>query len=1220
MSFQDYKFIKINNKEIWKHELTYILERDIHETGLGCCISNTHVKIGNVHIGKFYEAQFLFGNSYWISIFAESLKRELEHNNGGNLNNALLVGYETYIEPVLLKLKELLVNYNVDICLYEGEKYIAHNHKSKVRLRAGGINEKLYNNIILICGISSTLNTFKEIICKINNDSDIKKNTNINYISYSIIQVLPEDFRNFKNNKFDLKNDGYLIHNEKLNIVTRYFNDSSGLETKYLIHVFCEWQLAEDCKWCYIDEYERPLITTNDTSVIPVQMIGMDFVRADEDINKPFVDFFKRIKKEKKYSFINQNYLYYDHIERDSHHFHYYIRTNSLLKNILLHQTKELEKFFDYAKGLILNKNSDDINVIVVPIHYSNGHFVNIISKYIFDNRVEIISFDPRKEYRSNFLTKFSNYSYIFEALKNNSNVNVNFHYVDDQIITGNTFYKTKSYVTSLMKMSKIKDLERRVKIFSSIITLINRNSNSTKFNYIEDDKLFLSVIDIDVPYLRNHGDSCYLCSRIDDFKKIRYNSALLNTQYNWLQHEKNYHIKYLDEMKSKKQDKEERKKIEHLSEAGMIRFYCENLLWKNIKSNWGNAQSVYNKILEIILKELKMHDSLAEQYEYLISFIEVSSKPYLYFRENIKKAVHAILVLMIHILSKYNFINPIDLVTELSSLACENYTSSFANINKIINEDNQTENTEIDKICALYMIILSRLSSINSNYLLKSENIVSSIDFFKKIRNNKNVDDIYEIILENIKLIVNGISGKYKAMFLDKQIKQLLINPSEHYDFFVRIYLENLETIREKNVIETNQKVSDNPIILKYEKILEDLNSENPIALIVKSISDKKTQESFVIVSNSKYKELNVSIDTYEKYISNNDFYVMDDYVFIKCYSSIELGDVFLVIKKLNKNMDKYTNSYVNFLDEIRNVLLKRYEIYSHLCSDDNSGAIKELYLDTNFMKMLLHPKRITHGNSQDISDHLDLLEHRYQLYDKLYKNKTNNHEDFKIYDVRKLLRIFSNLLISFMHLSRIAEERSLQNKFNKYLSPCNITNIITLRDDSESYSQKNNDSDTFKFDNDTLKIDNIDINDFFMERLKYYIYCMENNNDNLNIKFNVDILNKITINKLLCLNDSHQNNIWITFALIHMIIENAITHGDNTQIIDVEFELKDNEVNLIVKNKMKKASYSSDRGITQDALKYILKEKFYYNESQGDYESGIKGIINGGELCKQI
>ena len=117
---------------VWVKKLRNILCNDIHQKSLGCHISNTHITVGSgtVHMGSFFEAQILFSHAKWIDRFARWLEEELKEKTNAP---CLIVGYETYIEPVLANLKAR--NSNINYCIYEEPKYTQRDKISKERLR-----------------------------------------------------------------------------------------------------------------------------------------------------------------------------------------------------------------------------------------------------------------------------------------------------------------------------------------------------------------------------------------------------------------------------------------------------------------------------------------------------------------------------------------------------------------------------------------------------------------------------------------------------------------------------------------------------------------------------------------------------------------------------------------------------------------------------------------------------------------------------------------------------------------------------------------------------------------------------------------------------------------------------------------------------------------------------------------------------------------------------
>ncbi len=1216
MNIQKYKFICSNTDELWKKELRTILKRDIHEKGLGCCVKNTHIKIGNVHLGDFFEAQFLFGNAYWISIFSNALKNQFEELNYDKDERVLIVGYETYIEPVLLQLVELLRNngYKVNSCIYEESKYILKNQKSTIRLRTENTdNVKNYEHFFIVCGISSTLNTYRQIISEIATVKDLKLNRLIEVSKCcSIIQVLPYELENdieYCLNDDDLENIK-LISN-KDNTLSLIFGKQNfeQINANYLVDIFCEWQLAKNCKWCFDENQERPIITTNEASVIPIQMIGNINYAADSCNESNKISKINFFQKDRNNKFLYCDYLYYNHIERDSHHFQYYIRTNSLIKAIINDENEKLDLFCEQVSDILFeNQNQNRIDVIIVPIHYSNAHFLNVIAKRVFKNSVEIIAFDPQKEYRSNFETKYSNYAYVIEASK--SKTNIHFHFVDDQIITGNTFYHAKSFAKSLVRSalteSNENDIACKVKVFDSIIVMLDRNSNSTKLNYINRIDNFFSLIDISIPSMRNHGDSCYLCLKSINAESIKKNSALYGMSKQWEEKE-NYHtVKTLQEAKTCFFVEAE------LKERKFRRFYCENLLWENLKNDWSLDKNLYFKIVNLVASEIA-NLKKAEQYEYMISFIKVMSKPYLYYRENIKKAVHAIMLYIMFILNINYNVNPSTMLRILKKVpygvhkdVYEKITESLVKLSErcINNKYYKGKNY-------LYVMVLSRLCAINSNHLLKYRNIEHALMFYDEISKKftpcekEKIKPMSIHVASLIKLVTNGISGKFKAKELDSELKKAQIAP-QYLSIIQNIYLENLEADNVKSEEEKEDLFSDGVSTRqKYINVLKRLVPKSSAWFMIKQ---DQSSNWFPLAENIINGEKRTSIFEDAILDSGEDICFTTKLVGIKCYQSESANDIVYLILQNPNNPNDPNKLDFNSLNFIRSILKFRYTLYEKLEEDIHSGAIKELYQDGKWLDMFAQPKAVSHGQSEDIEKHLKNIEYKFLLYQS-YKDKIEP----KYYDIDSDLTLFSNLLISFLYSKKIANDRKLSYKFSELLEITKVSQISAL-----TTIDKKNDT-LLDFDDYSKLLKNENICDLFFERFDYYLDCVRK--QGVKIELINDEMKKFE--EIISFQYPHENSIWFSIAIIHILVKNAIRHGDITENISIRIKRADDGFDLIVKNKKLNKHFQSGKGITKEALSHAFKNKsstIIFNDSEAtkktinEYTVKITNFFDGG------
>ena len=631
---------------VWVKKLKLILQADIHQKSLGCKISNTHMKIGDVHMDSFYEAQILFSHARWIGRFSGWLNKVISEDLERDTQNLIIIGYETYTEPVLFALKNKLTSnskLNVFYGIYEEPKFIQNRTDAKTNVRIRYMEDIKKQSmsgktqIVFLCGISSTLSTFNKISTFFNENVSLNDKSRVinDNLYYSLIQVLP----NNEKNEFGISNKVNAHNQRKMACSDKYH-----IEARYLVSVDCKWYHADICKFCFPENplYEKPIIQTSETSVVPIQMIAPHCnetkCNSNADENNEKIDFFEKRGGYYKY----KDYLYYNHIDRMDHHYKYYIRTGHLLKKVLADKTDN-DKFMAYCNKIkrelgVLERNS--INVIISPSHFSDEVFPNAINEYVFEGKAHMISFDPQKEFRSNFETKYSNFAYfISQTKRSNEAVNVRFFYVDDQLSSGNNFHRVQSLVRSLM--SENYNVPKNVKIFDAVIIFLSRISNSTKMEYVDKIGRYYSFIDISIPSIRNYGDSCPICKLRQNAATYAQASTLNICAKHWSEKYWYHSTKSLEEAKRQHETRlESEKKL--LIERHFRRLECENILWK--KTSGCLFENHYTKQIISAISD-KERRGKGVDCEYLISFIKGIAAPFLYYKENEKKAALKILL-----------------------------------------------------------------------------------------------------------------------------------------------------------------------------------------------------------------------------------------------------------------------------------------------------------------------------------------------------------------------------------------------------------------------------------------------------------------------------------------------------------------------------------------------------------------------------------------------
>lgn len=986
---------------IWVKKLRHILNADIHQKPLGCRIENTHIIVGagDIHMGSFFEAQILFSHAKWVAYFTEWLREQIERKLDGP---CLVVGYETYVEPVLANLRSR--NTKIRYCIYEEPKYTQSHQVSKERLRyiEEALSDSKLKNIVYLCGISATLSTYKKMRQAL--EQYIEQNSqDIGLLVagrkesfYSIIQVLAEGKSDFALDDVTLKWD------KKEKIMSCNGKDPHDcFQVNYLVDVEAEWESARTCKWCFPQNVmdERPLITTGPSSVIPVQRIGVsltDGVQREPMGFSAASSILFRLRDRKSGEFACERYLYYSHIERGGHHFRYYLRTNAFLKHSLTQKA-----FDDYCKAIrkTLPENLEDhVHVLISPHHFSNDRFPHEINRRVFKNMAHEIAFDPRREFRSNFETKYSNYAYVLEQISRINDEDpqserkqlpqVHFYYVDDEIITGSTFYRAKSFVSSLMRSYSRGDpsILESCKIFSAVITLIDRTSASSKLNYVDDLKNFHHFVHFSIPSLRNYGDACPLCKQIQDAQNISENCCLNSTALYWEEKEAHLRLRSLEEMRIEMPQLPEK-----LRRRQFNRFYCENILWEKTKALWTEAD-IGATYLTTIYQEIKSL-GIERQYEYLISFLKALSRPFLFYKENGKKAA---LRLLLGVLDEYLEIDgspgqllPSELIWRCADKERDYFPTTFRRYGGAPAEMDHEDYLQVRY--ALLCVLISCLSEIGSNYLIKVAHIDKLCDYVAELhkdyccftadvetRGDNPSLGFYTVLVNNFKRLICGVSGEEKSARADDALWELLSRESatERVILYQVLYLENIQrsagdTSLTKNLQTEIHRDNQNTI----EKYM------NLSGILSKAAGAECT---FFADYNKRIIELTRSVNLLNRnqvFEDGAEDALQQRGYYIQKISKGE-GECFWIVFKINRphgaGADDISEAYLRLrfdnssnenFKTVRKILIQRAAILQVIQADIETGALKTAIQARAAEAILLTDKTQSHGQSSDIN-----------------------------------------------------------------------------------------------------------------------------------------------------------------------------------------------------------------------------------------------------------
>ena len=468
--------LKKDGRSIFENNVKMVLENNIQGIESGCRVETTHMRLGSkIHMDMFYEAELLFYNNYYTSRFASLIYHKLKGDSKKaekkfEETSICLIGYETYSEMFLYELKNILMRKSI-IC-----EYIVYEIKTD-----GTINLRYKENVrpemkgILVIPISSTLTTFNKVYIEVN-----RKLPGLKIQAYlGVVQVLDNSEKVTEDGRTEIERfywDEIDLKNRRI-YSRRLLGDGNGMD--YLVEVECRWDNPLKCKQCFPDDclLETPLIETNKTSVVPTQLIGLKGeVNAEKDIVPEPIVCNGKVESLK-------NYFYHGHIYRNDNHFCYYIRTAAYYQD----HKEEIKNWLEGIRNSILDKKCNHnavFNIIVSPMHFSNTGFMEAVNEVVFKGASYVLRIESEKEFRDNIQTKYSDLTILYyNLMKTGNSAVINFYYVDDNIITGKSFYRIKHLVKSLFAGKNESNIQ--INIFKSIIVLLNRMSRFSVANYV---------------------------------------------------------------------------------------------------------------------------------------------------------------------------------------------------------------------------------------------------------------------------------------------------------------------------------------------------------------------------------------------------------------------------------------------------------------------------------------------------------------------------------------------------------------------------------------------------------------------------------------------------------------------------------------------------------------------------------------------------------------
>ena|GEM_PF-5487276 len=751
------------------------LKSDIQKKGFGCCLHNTHMRVGSkIHIhGDYFEASLLFGFSAYTSNFAcyvadRSFPSVNEQIRKGK-NKFVIVGYETYSEKLIICicdcLKALIKKKgNVDYVIYNEE---SSDNKFN---RWNEVKPEIDQNtqFIIVVPVGSTLTTHDKIVADLLRtklrDSNSKPNIVNVLMHHTIVLVRDIDKNNERDKKSNISKiekffwvslNEYPINQTKWsgNAVTVEYKIEmgeigAGNKIQCYLVVENEWLLPNECKYCFPKQdnlmVEEPLILTNRASVVPMTKIGIEhnYIPEKQILYQDFLGS-TLLEDINKHEVLIEP-LCYGHIVRDDNHFEYYFRTELLMKEILDNNNHVID-FKNWLserckKELINNSDCVCFDYVVAPLHNTNANFVHWVSKQL--KAKQIIWLDVKREFRPNIKAKYSNLTSLYEnSTKSPEKTFIRFHYVDDTINSGASFQRIKSVVMSLFPHNRVNqdnednnDNIVKIKVFQSVFLLLNRCSKDTQHNFIDDpDNHFHAYINPNTSSMRSYKDACVACNNQKYFSiTIPKLSSTVSIASCSLDKAKRYEPReatnILHSYQTIQPNKEKKAENDGLFlNREKIRNFYRFLLTHRLNNMIYRLHTLDNEIIqdyiwkqldEIATLPVKGEEDRQRQDDCFFSALKIISRPFLSFRKSFSQSAMGVLLHLADYTLNGN----------------KEHLSNRESVKKFIDE---FVGESIDKRIQFIKLLFSCLTTMRSTFLVRT----STMDAVLKIINSLKIE-----------------------------------------------------------------------------------------------------------------------------------------------------------------------------------------------------------------------------------------------------------------------------------------------------------------------------------------------------------------------------------------------------------------------------------------------------------------------------------------------
>lgn len=495
------------------------------------------------------------------------------------------------------------------------------------------------------------------------------------------------------------------------------------------------------------------------------------------------------------------NSLVNSHVEHGSYHLYYYFNTSTYFQ-------KEKEGIVKWLRDIRINNVDEDkeiYNFIVAPLH-CHYTFIKEVNKLVFKEAAFVLIIDVDRESNVDVKSKYHDLLLFYENLVCHSKKSeFCFHFVDDTIITGDTFQRAQYLLRSIFPQKFNPQVS--ITIFKSVIVILDQSSDYYKENYVCDN--FHAYVYFENYSIRTRKDTCILCKQVADSKKMINSSATNCMSRYWEEQWACHRCVSMEFLKTnpfmeKKSESEKRKmlclhivneKLSSLQENDKISKVRQCILDTLLNSKWN--EELFG---ELIGRQLN------ERLEWLMSYISILSFPGLLNSKVMHRVILTILVQLLNYLLEYDKRIMKDMRRKIPDL--KQIFDDFDELNSDMNSKRMSFAGKYQMRYILLLFLINRLSEMNSVYIMLKENTERVLNYFGSkvnvfqsiqleqtfeleylvaIKQVTSHDEFMETWLEHLLLSILEYSPKSNGNFYIQKLNE----------FYMKMYMENTNVFR---------------------------------------------------------------------------------------------------------------------------------------------------------------------------------------------------------------------------------------------------------------------------------------------------------------------------------------------------------------------------------------------------------------------------------------